>query len=191
MKMDNNIEVNEITPTNTETVVKVSKKKNPPQTCPKKHSNFFLTINSQKNVYSMEEAEKNKVMNEFQDVIRKFYNGGDFTKFIKLEGSKVGEKFGLPRNAPREELEKRIVDKIKVDFVIEVGTEQGRLHSHGMVCIAKRGLDTKLDYTGINKYFKDNLGYDIHFKCELFRDAAANLAEYIRKGPAIIKPLDK
>ncbi len=63
-----------------------------------------------------------------------------------------------------------------------MGDEQGRLHSHAMICVSKRGLDTKLD-TGIKKYFSDNLGYEIYFHNRLFRDAKAELQNYINKKP--------
>ena len=59
----------------------------------------------------------------------------------------------------------------------------GRLHTHAMICITKRGLDTKLDYSGVKKYFDNNLGYDVHFKSQLFRDAQKELKNYINKKP--------
>ena len=172
-----NIETNEVV------TKKVEKE---PQTCPLKHSNFFLTINSQKDLRSMDIEEKNATVAKFQQVVRQFFNG-EFQRFIKLEGSKIGEKYGMPRNAPRTELEKRIVNNIKIDFVFEMGDEQGRLHSHAMICISKRGLDTKLDYSGVKKYFDEQLGYDIHFKSQLFRDSKSVLQDYINKKPLEVK----
>ena len=163
--------------------VEVKKVKKEPKTCPLKHSNFFLTINSQKNIYSYGEQEQAQITEQFHTVVREFFNN-DFNNFIKLEGSKVGEKFGMVRNAPRDELFKRITN-CKIEFVFEIGPESHKLHSHGMICIAKRGVDTKLDFSAIKKYFTEKLGYEIHFHSQLFRDAKENLQEYMKKAPVI------
>lgn len=165
-------------------VEKVRKTKSAPKTCPLKHSNFFLTINSQKNVFNMTEGEKNEVISKFTGIVDKFFNE-DIGKYIVMEGSKIGEKFGMPRNAPRDELERRVVGPPKLEYVIEIGPDSHKLHSHGILCMTKRGVDTKLDYHAINKYFSEKLGYEIHFKCELFRDAKRDLQAYIRKAPAV------
>lgn len=160
------------------------KVKGPPKTCPLKHSNFFLTINSQKNVFNMSEGEKNQLVENFTGTVRQFFNN-DIKNYLVMEGSKIGEKFKMPRDASREELERRIIDKPKIEFVIEIGPESHKLHSHGILCISKRGVDTKLDYSGITKYFNEKLGYAIHFNCQLFRDAKRDLQAYISKAPVV------
>lgn len=163
--------------------VKATRKRNPPQTTPLKHSNFFITINSQKNMLTMNELEQKKIVNDFTTAVREFYNNKLNThEFLILEGSKQGEKFNLPRNAPREELMSRIKDT-QVKFVIEVGPESHKLHSHGMVAISKRGCDTKLDYGRIRDYFRESLGYEIHLKVLLYNDAQKSLDAYISKNP--------
>ena len=159
------------------------KKRNPPQTIPLKHSNFFITINSQKNMLSYPELEQKKLVHDFTNAVREFYNSKLSThEFLLLEGSKQGEKFKLDRDASREDLMKRIKDT-QVKFVIEVGPESHKLHSHGMVAISKRGVDTKLDYNRIRDYFKEKLGYDIHLNVRLFNDAKKSLDAYIEKNP--------
>ena len=159
------------------------KKRAPPQTIPLKHSNFFITINSQKNMLTYPELEQKKLVHDFTNAIREFYNSKLGThEFLIMEGSKQGEKFNLARNAGREDLMKRIIDS-KVKFVIEVGPESHKLHSHGMVAISKRGVDTKLDYNRIRDYFKEKLGYEVHLNVRLFNDAKASLEAYIEKNP--------
>lgn len=169
--------------TNIEIKTEEKKKKAVPKTCPLKHSNFFLTINSQKNVNSFSIDEKQPFIDKFTEVTREFYNN-DIQKFIVVEGSKIGEKYNMPRNLSRDELIKRITN-VKVEFVIEIGPESYKLHNHGMICITKRGLDTKLDYTAIVKYFNEKLGYEIHFNSQLFRDAKADLSHYMEKAPVV------
>ncbi len=75
----------------TETVeVKAKKVKKEAQTCPLTHSNFFLTINSQKDISSMDIDEQKVFVDRFQAVIRQFFNG-DFQRYLRLEGSKKWE----------------------------------------------------------------------------------------------------
>lgn len=166
-------------------VKKAPTKRNPPQTCPLKHSNWFLTINSQKNMFSYGENEKKKIIEDFSKAIREFFNeklAGH--EFMKVEGSKQGEKFKMPRNDSREELIKRIKET-QIKFVIEIGPESHKLHSHGIVALSKRGVDTKLDYERVREWFKEKLGYEIHFCAKLYNDAKKSLEDYISKAPIV------
>ena len=161
------------------------KKRNPPQTCPLKHSNWFLTVNSQKNMFSYSENEKKKIIEDFSKAVREFFNERlRQHEFMKLEGSKQGEKFNLPRTDEHENLVKRIKDT-QIKFVIEIGPESHKLHSHGLVALSKRGLDTKLDYNRIREWFSEKLGYEIHFDAKLYNDAKKSLEDYINKAPAV------
>lgn len=161
------------------------KKRNPPQTCPIKHSNWFLTINSQKNMFSYSENEKRKIVEEFSKAVREFFNEKLCKhEFMILGGSKQGEKFDLPFMDSRENLVRRITDT-QIKFVIEIGPESHKLHSHGMVAVSKRGLNTKLDYNRIREWFKEKLGYEIHFDATLYNDAQKSLEKYIGKAPAV------
>jgi hypothetical protein len=184
----NNTENQNIEPPNENkppTENKPAKKRNPPQTCPLKHSNWFLTINSQKNMNSYGEIEKKSIVEKFSSVVREFYNQRLRTyEFLKVEGSKQGESFNLSRSEPREELLKRIKDT-QVKFVIEIGPESYKLHSHGLIALSKRGLDTKLDYNKIREWLKNQLGYEIHFDVQLFNDAKKSLETYMQKAPIV------
>ena len=118
----------------------------------------------------------------FNQTIEEFY--GKLADFVVMKGSKVGVEYGMPVDAPREELIKRMVSA-KADYVIEVGPDSGKLHSHGMLCFSKRGVDTKLDYEAIKKWLEEKMGFPVYFKNEMWRDAKKNLKEYIAKAPAI------
>ena len=162
---------------------KPKKQRKKPQTAPLKHSNFFITINTQKNMQSLQKDEYDKLVSDFQTVIREFYN--DRLKnldFVIMEGSKQGESFGMPRDASRDELIKRIKN-IEAKFVIEVGPESHKLHSHGMIAMSKRGLDTKLNFNTIREWLKERLGFECHMNVKLFSDAKKSLENYIEKNP--------
>lgn len=159
----------------------VQTKKPKSKIVPLKHSNFFLTINTQKDMSKLQGDEYNNLLDKFKKVMDEFYNV-ELKNFVIMGGSKIGEQYGLPKNAPREELEKRI-EKATCEYVIEIGPNSHKLHSHGMLCFAKRGVDTKMDYDKIRNWLEEKLGFTCHFKNELFRDAKKNLQEYISKAP--------
>lgn len=161
--------------------VKQTKARAKPKTCPVKYSNFFVTINSNKNMSTLGPEEYNNTLNKFKEVIGELFNT-KIKDFIILAGAKSGEPFGLPRDVPREELEKRI-ESAKIEFVIEIGSESHKLHSHALIGLKKRGCDSKLDYENIRKYLEVKLGYTCHFCSILYRDAKQNLQAYISKAP--------
>lgn len=163
--------------------VKPTKKRTKPKTCPLKHSNWFLTVNTNKNTISLQKDELDKLVNDFKNTVREFYNDKlAKLEFFVLEGSKQGEGFGMVRNEERDELKKRITD-IKAKFVIEVGPSSHMLHSHGMIAVSKRGLDTKINYSTIKEWFNEKLGYPVHFNAKLYNDAQKSLEAYIEKNP--------
>lgn len=159
------------------------KKKRPPQKrtkCPVKYSNWFITINSQKNINSMNEEEFIEFKTNFENVINSFFEPEKLASFVIASGSKQGETFGMPKDVPREELLKRVEDAY-ADYTYEVGSEKNRYHCHALFSIKKRGLDTKLDYDGIRKYIDYACGYTCHINFRLYNNAGANLLEYMKK----------
>lgn len=147
--------------------------------CPVRHSNWFLTINTQKNMRTMDAEESQQLKDKFESVMDEFYYK-KLKEFVKLSASKGGEKYGLPKNANEQEIAARIT-RASAEFVIEVGPESGKLHSHGIVSFSKRAVDTKLDYEKIHEWLNEKMGFVCHFKAVLYRDAKANLQDYIRK----------
>ena len=155
-------------------------KKKKPQKPAKRYSNFFLTINTQKNLRTMDADEVDKLTKKFNAVIDEFYTV-KLKDFIILKPSESARKYGLPtEDVPREELEKRI-EKVRVQYVVEVGPESGKLHSHGLVAFTKRVVDTKLDYGMIKDWLTQQMGFTIYFKNVLYNNTQASLEEYIRK----------
>lgn len=161
--------------------IKATETKKKPKITPLKHSNFFFTINTQKNLNTMNSEESNSLNNKFREVMKEFFYV-KLKDFVVMSGSKQAEGFGLPRNATREDLEKRI-EKANCEYVIEVGPQSGKLHCHGMLCFAKRGVDTKLDYDKIRTFLEEKLGFICHLQVQLFRDSKKNLQDYISKKP--------
>lgn len=163
--------------------VKEKKTRSKPKQCPLKHSNFFFTINSNKNMSSMGSDEYNATLSKFKEVIGEFYNV-ELKNFIIMQGSKMGTEYGLSKDVSREELEKRIVEA-KCEFVVEIGEQSHKLHSHGLLALSKRGLDTKIDYNKVREWLEQKLGYTCHFNNQLYRDAKKNLQAYISKAPIL------
>lgn len=150
---------------------------------PLKHSNWLITINSQKNMMNLSKEDYDNTFNHFSKVIDTFFNE-KISDFVILSGSKTGEKFGLPITDTKEKLMERI-EEAKCQYVIEIGEQSFKLHSHGMICLAKRALDSKLDYIKIKSYLENALGYVIHFNAQLFRDSKKNLENYLSKAPVV------
>jgi hypothetical protein len=148
---------------------------------PKRHSNFFLTINTQKNINTMKAGEVDQLKNKFSQALDKLFHE-KISGLIKLNGSKTGVKYGWKEDVTREELEKR-VEHVKIDYTMEIGPESGKLHAHAVICFAKRACDTKLDYDGIRKFFNQELGFEIYFYSQVYNDASANIKNYIEKNP--------
>lgn len=177
-----NIEVTQITP-EVEPIIeeKTAKKKPMPKQVPLKYSNFFITINSNKNMNNMPTDLYQSTLSKFKSSMELLFNE-KIKEFIILSGSKIAIPYGLDRNAPRVELEKRIT-KAVIEFTIEIGPESGKLHCHALVGLQKRGVDSKLDYTAIRQWLEQELGYVCHFQSTLYRDAKQSLQNYISKSP--------
>lgn len=157
----------------------ITKKSNKPAL---KHSNFFMTINTQQNVNTMHADALESLKSRFQDTINELFVQLD-ERFVILKGSKEGSEYGWPLDDTREKLWGRVEGKPKVQYSIEIGPISGKLHAHIMFSISKRGLDTKLDYSGIKSFIDGKLGNGCHFNAKLFRDAKAELLTYISKNP--------
>lgn len=155
------------------------KKQNKPKKIPLKYSNWFITINTNKNMNAMELEEKESFYKHFEEVIKNFYEK-DISDFVIMKGSSQGVNYGMDKNAPREELIKRI-ENVSAEYVLEIGEEKFSLHSHALFSIKKRGLETKLDYSKIREYLNEKCGYDVHLNCKLYTDSQKTLSHYITK----------
>jgi len=152
----------------------VAKEKLPP----KRYSNWFLSINSNKNMASYDSDQAKKILSEYICVIDNFFNNELVNNFLKLGDVKN------PRAWKDKPLQDRIIS-INIDYVHEIGKDQNRLHTHGLVKVTKRGVATRLDYSKIKKHLNEKLGYNVHFKSKLYTDARSTLKDYM------LKTLDK
>jgi hypothetical protein len=160
--------------------IAIQKQKKKGNVCKKTHSNFFLTINSQKRLNSLDEPSSRETKEKFSEAVDDFFNN-KIMDFIVFDHSKSADEY-YPKSTDREELKSRLIlGDCKVEYVIEIGPQTSCLHSHGLVALAKRGVNTKLDYKKIKEYFDQKLGYPVHFNSRVYTDSKANLQSYIEK----------
>lgn len=128
-----------------------------------KHSNFFLTINTNQ-AYKADDPNVENDTQVFVEVIEGMLNHID--GFVKLP---AGATFG---------------DNVKgadIDYVVEKGNAQHRLHCHIYLKFT-HNTDVKLNFAAIKKYVGDSLGLpSIHLKNKMVRSNNENVLEYIDK----------
>lgn len=120
-----------------------------------------MTINSNYRVNTHPQQESEEFEQKFKDVVRQFVNHDLPDKFLTLKDVKNP---GVMADIPLEDR----IEKADIDYVFEVGPKTGCFHCHIVLIMAKRGCNTKLDYTGISKYLKKNLNGNCYFFSKLF-----------------------
>lgn len=167
---DNNVKIIETNETKNET-----KNKQPPKT----RSNFFITLNSQRSLLEMTKEISDEFKQKFTNGVEDFLN--NLNSYVLVETSKTGLKYGMEKTNDINILGKLIENKI--EYVMEEGPISKKLHAHIMICLEKRGINTKLDYKKIREYFNNYMGYDIHFNVKVYKDVGQNIKDYMQKSP--------
>jgi len=139
-----------------------------------RHSNFFITINSNKSVNKLTQEQQEAEITRFEEVIDKLYNQ-ELRNMITLTSTKTeGSMVGV-------ELMDRIV-KAKVEYVVEIGPSKGLIHSHGLFALSHRALNVKINIPKLrDEFLPTELGYYCYLDIKVYSDATASLQEYIQK----------
>lgn len=132
------------------------------------HSNWFLTINTNKQFKDPDNPEMLAFVNKFYEVMGKIFEGNNVKKYIKIKED--GVKFTPDK-----------FREIDVQYTVERGSNNGQIHAHVLVAVSHRTQIT-LDFTAIKEKVKEEMELpNIYFLSKLFRNASHNLEDYINK----------
>lgn len=135
-----------------------------------RHSNYFITINTNKGFILQSDAEP--LTRELKTVIdRMMVNVLDYISCEELDAS------GQPL-----QLDDTLIKGIKIQAVAEIGEKSYQPHAHIMIAISHY-TKVKVDYAKLKNDVKEGLGIqeDIYFNSKLYRDANAEIADYMAK----------
>lgn len=141
---------------------KIKRARDAPQ---QKKSIFLFTINSQKSIKNMGEAEQE----HFVDVVEAMFSPDNVLDYVT-------DYFN--RGDPNENLTDG-----RVDVAFEIGKEKHRLHAHGVVDLTHTSM-YKLNFKKIRQDLQDALGYKVHFNAEVARGApnSSRMEQYMLKS---------
>jgi len=179
--MNINVEKSEIVIDPSEKIKPEKKERKKPNTCPLKSSTFFLTINTNFCTVTCSEQEYKEFKTKFEFLMNDFLKRLD--QFIIFKTSKMGLGYGYSLDDPKEVLIKpdRIVEN-QVEYVLENSPNRNLLHSHSIIFLKKRGVDTKLDLAAIREHFKQQIGHPVYCNYQL-ESKRGSLKDYVRKNP--------
>lgn len=134
-----------------------------------KHSNFFLTINLNKQFKTYDEAVP--LANEFKKVIDNCL--AKISNYIEINDTVH----------PDAKLDSKWIKKINIQSVVEIGSKYNQPHAHVTIAIT-HWTRVKLNWTKLKEDIREKVGDDqeIYLYCKLFRDSQGSLEEYLRKG---------
>lgn len=149
-------------------------------------SNFFITVNTNKSMWNKPEDEILQHIQSFEEKIDIFLNNDLMNDLLDLSDSKESyltkyqdipliQRFVIQF----DDTGKQILPGC--EYCTEIGPETGFLHSHMVLQTKHRALNCKLNYSKINKYWKDKLGGKAYVHIELVRDSKQTLREYMMK----------
>lgn len=134
------------------------------------HSNFFITINTNKSFQTQDEAQP--MTSKLEQVLDKV--------LAKVADYIIIEEPG------KESIEPGMIKAINIDGVAEIGPRSFQPHAHVMIAISHY-TKLKLDYKQLKEDVKTEMGIeeDIYFFSKLYRDAKANFLDYMKKTQSI------
>jgi hypothetical protein len=155
-------------------IKKVKRSKGQKKTADLRYSNFLITINSHKSVNKMDEEQAEAELTRFETVIDNLVNQ-DIRDMLVLTSTRT------ELNMKDVPLKDRILN-VKLEYVVEVGSQKGFIHTHIMVAITHRALNVKINLGALrDDYLPDKLGYFPYVNITVFRDAQQIMKDYIRK----------
>ncbi len=131
-----------------------------------KHSNYYLTLNTNKQFLPSDE-DLCPFIDKFETCISEIFQGNNIKKFIVIKND--------------DTFSKEKFKEISTEAVIELGNKKPTVHAHCLVKIAHRSK-VGLDYEGIrNKVIQDMELENCYLKATLYRNASDNLEKYLNK----------
>ena len=127
------------------------------------YSVWKITLNSQKDYTKMTDANKL----QFKNALSFIFNDEDIVKYL------------TDRTNPKDA--KKNIKKLKIDFYLEVGEKQGRLHAHGLMELEHTGNYT-LELQKIKGVISKLLGSGVYFNAVGSGDPQKAWADYMAKG---------
>lgn len=128
-----------------------------------KHSNFFLTVNTNQS-YRDDDNNIANDTNVFEGVINDMLN--NIQHYIKLPAGSTFDKD---------------VKDVDIDYVVERGNKKNMLHCHIYLKFT-HNTDVKLDYAAIKNKFREDLGLkNLHLENRMVRSNNENVLEYLNK----------
>ena len=116
-----------------------------------RYSVWKITLNSQKDYTKMTDADKL----QFKNALSFIFNDEDIVKYL------------TDRTNPDDA--KKNIKSLKIDFYLEVGEKQGRLHAHGLMELSHTGNYT-LELQKIKGVISKLLGSGVYFNAVGSRD---------------------
>lgn len=143
-----------------------------------RHSNYWITINTNKRFTGYEE-DYQEFVDKFRAVIEEIFDK-DLKRYVKI-------------NKPDHAYNTQYFKDVSSEAVIEKGGKNNTIHAHIMVKFAHRTSIT-LDYGDIRNKVMNEMGLDSLFMSnKLFRRADDNLERYLYKDvaeqPAELEPV--
>lgn len=142
-----------------------------------KHSNFYVTINTNKQFDAHEEGLR-PFVNQFKQVVNEIFGGENIKNYMKIK-------------EPEHDFSTDYFHSISSKAVIECGEKNRTIHCHAFVKVA-HWYPVSLDYDKIHAKVVNAMGLgNIHMKMSLYCNAGDTLASYLYKDVegAVAEPL--
>lgn len=132
-----------------------------------KHSNFFITINSNQRFVDVKDPAFKAFDKTFRNAIDCVFSKKQFGRFIQYKGTGSGSD----------------VRSVRISAAAEIGDENHCLHYHILVCVSHHTC-LQLKIAKIREEIADAAGvdYDFYIDVKAFSKAERNIEEYINKN---------
>lgn len=133
-----------------------------------KHSNFYITINTNQQFKSDDDPKSKLLQQQLKDSISHCFN--NIKDYIVLKDKNKDVT-----------ISKEWIKSIDLDGVVEVGEKYHQPHAHLLIHISHYTY-IHFNYQKLKEEILENTGLDtVYVYCKLYKDARANLKDYINK----------
>lgn len=133
-----------------------------------RHSNFFITINTNKR-FTGNEEDYEEFIEKFKNSIDNQFTNDNIVNLIKVQNEE-------------HELSEKYIKNIDIQSAIELGPATGTVHSHILVKIAHY-TNVRLEYQHFKETIMKDMGLkNIFMNIKLYRNAGDRLETYLNKN---------